>query len=115
MTISVPEIYAASINSQDSLLYISGHFYLYCYDAVSGALLWQVGLGVAGGYAWPNLDGVTALNNQIFYNYDYLYARDARTSQIIWKTYLETYDGWSYSVPCVVTKGGKVYRYGNNF
>ncbi|HVS97044.1 MAG TPA: PQQ-binding-like beta-propeller repeat protein [Puia sp.] len=115
LTIGMDEGYTGTINCQDSLLYISGHLYLYCYNAVNGAFVWQAGLGVAAPYAWPVLDGVTGVGGTIFYSYDYVYARDGRTSRLIWKTLLEYPDGWCYSVPCVVTKSGKAFRYGNNF
>jgi outer membrane protein assembly factor BamB len=102
-------------HSTDSNLFVSAYAgNLYCANLNTGAQEWDLALYPFNGYTTV-LSGASSLNNIVYYNYDYLYARNVTSQQIIWKTPLENNDGWSYSTPCLVTKSGKVYRGGNNF
>jgi outer membrane protein assembly factor BamB len=99
----------------DSNLFVSTANNLFCANVVTGAQKWDLGLSPGYGIYDAVLSGASSLNNVVYFNYDLLYAMNVTTQQFIWKTQLETNDGWSYSTPCLVTKSGKVYRGGNNF
>jgi outer membrane protein assembly factor BamB len=116
-TINMTGLLSVSITSTDSLLFVTSTFGISCLNALNGAALWQFAPSpdASDYYGYPALSAVTALNNVMYFNYDYLFARSLTTRQIIWKTLLENNDGYSYSTPCIVTKAGKVYQGGNNF
>jgi len=99
--------------STDSLLFFSSISGIYCFNALNGNLEWNFDPGIT---AYQEIvSNIAALNGVMYYSFDYLYARNISTQQIIWKTLLEDNDDWSYSTPCLVTKSGKVYQGGNNF
>lgn len=105
--------YNGLFTSTDSLLFFSYISGISCFNALNGNLEWTLDPGIT---AYQELvSNVAALNGVMYYSFDYFYARNISTQQIIWKTLLENNDDWSYSTPCLVTKSGKVYQGGNNF
>lgn len=106
-----------TVHSTDSNLFVatpSSLGNLFCANLNTGVQQWDLSLYPFNGNTTV-LSGASLLNNIVYYNYDYLYAMNVATQQIIWKTVLEQSDGWSYSTPCLITKSGKAYRGGNNF
>lgn len=101
----------------DSLLYIAtpgGGIYVY--NALSGHLLWGAGLTAdPGSPFYYAMSSISALNQVLYVNYQYLFAKNVLTGATIWKTQLNDLDGVSESTPCIVTKSGKVFRGGNHF
>ena len=106
----------ANLSSTDSLLFFSLNNGITCYNAVNGDGLWNFGepINYFGNYQY-NMSGVAALNGEIFYHYDYLYARTTSTRQLIWKVMLGSDGSEIATTPCLVTKSGKAYSGGNNF
>lgn len=106
----------AIVHSSDSNLFVTtANGSLVCNSMITGLQKFNLSLYPANGFLEVALGGVSSLNNVMYYNYDYLYAMNVTTQQMIWKTLLANQNGGTGSTPCLVTKSGKVYRGGNNF
>lgn len=85
---------------------------IHLYNIQNGNLIWQV-----PGTITSNM---TVYDNIIYYGAtengkNYLYAMDVRSRALKWKSSYSSDFPFSISSPCVVTKSGKVYRFGKIF